>query len=417
MSLDGKRGGDSLVRTQALSFPLAEELSDPLARISLDESWNAIEARLDQLEGTRSRFLRVFDAKATLTLAGALVACVALLLLWTRSGRDLDPLRLTDGSAEFAVVVPEGGTSRVLDFEDASRIEIFDGSLRTLKSKPKNLTLHLARGQARFEITPGGPRQWSVQSPLGTVEVKGTVFHVASGEHSLSVRVERGVVLVRSPLLSGGTRVLSAGQSVHLTSEASTSTEPGTPTEDGRQGAAIQKSLTLDELGEEPSEAAPSNSAVRTRELEGALEVAPTTAAELESLADAARSAGRLNEAARILAQLVKQYPSDARTPAAAFSLGTIQLEHLHQPSQAIQSFQSVIRLSAPASLKEDAYRRWFDALLLQQNKAATQAVFEEYQRAFSGGRHRGAMQEALHRAPSSQSKGAGSQAAGTEKQ
>lgn len=411
MSLDGKRGGDSLVRTQALSFPLAEKLSDPLARISLHDSWSAIEARLDQ--GSRFRFFGRIEARATLGLAVALVTCVALLLLWTRSGRDLDPLRLTDGSAEFAVVVPEGGTSRVLDFEDASRIEIFDGSLRTLKSKPKNLTLHLERGHARFEVTPGGPRKWSVHSPLGSVEVMGTVFHVQSEEHSLSVNVERGAVLVRSPLLSGGQRELSAGQSVHLTSEASTSTEPGTPTEDGRQGAAIQKSLTLDELGEEPSEAAPSNSAVRTRELEGALEVAPTTAAELESLADAARSAGRLNEAARILAQLVKQYPSDARTPAAAFSLGTIQLEHLRKPSQAIQSFQTVIRLSASASLKEDAYRRWFDALLRGQNKAAAQAVFEEYQRAFRGGRHRVAMQEALDRAPSS--KDAGSRAAGTE--
>jgi transmembrane sensor len=401
--------------TRALSFPLSEQLLDPLARISLHDSWSAIEARLDLEKSRRFPFVQSFEARATLSLTAALVTCVALFFLWPSTDREFGPLRLTDGSAEFAIVVPEGAAPRVLDFEDASRIEIKAGSLRTLKSEAKDLSLHLERGHARFEVTPGGPRKWSVHSPLGSVEVMGTVFHVQSEEHSLSVKVERGAVLVRSQLLSGGTRVLSAGQSVKLTSEEAAPEAPEMPAHGSREPTAIDTSLTLDELTEEPSDAAPLNSASRARELEVALEVAPSTAAELEVRADAARGAGRLKEAAQILAQLVEQHPSDARAPAAAFSLGTIQLQHLHQPSQAIQSFQTVIRLSAPASLKEDAYRRWFDALLGQRNQAAAQAVFEEYQRAFRSGRHRGAMQEALDRA--AVSKDAGSQAAGTEKQ
>lgn len=414
MTQDDPKAGDSLLMTRALSFPLSEQLSDPLVRLSLHESWSAIEARLDR--GNRFRLFGRFEARSTLGFAGTLAICVALLLFWRGTGSEVGPLRLTDGSAEFAVGVPQGSAPRVLNFEDASRIEIFEGSLRTLKSEAKDLALRLERGHARFEITPGGPRKWSVHSPLGSVEVLGTVFHVQSEEDSLSVKVERGAVLVRSSLLSGGTRALSAGQSLSLTSAGSRSTALGTPSDDSRQTAVIEKSLTLGELTEDPSDVAPLNSAGQVGERDESLEVAPSTAQELESRADAARGAGRLKEAARILAQLVEQHPRDARAPAAAFSLGTIQLEHLQQPSQAIQSFQTVIRLAAPTSLKEDAYRRWFDALLRQKDKSGAQAVLAEYERAFRGGRHRRAMQEALDRASSPQSKDAGSQTTDTGK-
>ena len=53
------------------------------------------------------------------------------------------------------------------------------------------------RGGVRFEVEPDGPRRWTIETGLATVEVVGTVFEVERAPGAVDVRVERGVVVVR----------------------------------------------------------------------------------------------------------------------------------------------------------------------------------------------------------------------------
>ena len=165
---------------------LASHLDETADEVRISRMWSNIRDRRERPRG-RGPFVVGLLAASALAAAGAL-------WLWPTPG----PLALASGEAPS--VVEASAASRTLSFDDGSEIRLEAGArLETVEDDGDRFGVLLARGRARFSVTPGGPRRWVVEGGLATVEVVGTVFSVARDDASLRVEVERGVVLVWAP--------------------------------------------------------------------------------------------------------------------------------------------------------------------------------------------------------------------------
>jgi hypothetical protein len=289
-------------------------------------------------------------------------------------------LAVVGGASEIRLRVEPGQAQKVVRFEDDSAVELKAGSLESIESNSSRLTLRLSHGRARFSVTPGGQRTWTVKTEFADVEVVGTVFQVAVEGAALEVLVERGVVVVRSSLIEGGRRQLTAGESLRVSGKPAEDSAPSAEREERRlERAKDEGALSLEQLEEELED--PTVLASSKQEQGG-------SAAELMGQADVARASGRYAEAERILARLIASFPGDARAASAAFTRGVIQQQALQQPDAAIASFRQVLRLGASTSLREDAYRRWFEVLVGLGRAAEARSVRQQYAQAFPNGQY-----------------------------
>jgi transmembrane sensor len=351
-----------------LKFPLKEGLRDPADEAAVSRMWQAIDARFPQRRTRRSWSIVI----APLVAAAAGVAVVAFLR------HDPGPLRLADGSAIVAVDSPAGGARLALS--DGSNIELAAGArLEPIESSASSFVAVLERGDARFEVTPGGPRRWQIECGLATVEVVGTKFSCARRPHALHVGVERGVVLVRGERIVNHVRRLAAGESMDILDEnaAAEATAAGV-----RGEAAAAEAPAAPAIVEEPAPGARPGGAraggptwrelARSghhREAFATLgtqgirrEVKRLGIADLFALADVARLSGHPTEAVAPLQRIVDGFPADRQAPLAAFALGRLQLDDLNQPRAAAASFTRALELGAPQSLRDAVKTRLAEA-------------------------------------------------------
>src|SRR5262252_5446410 len=188
-----------------LKFPLKEGLRDPADEPALSRMWQAIDARFPRRRSKLS--LSLIIAPAAAMAAG--IAVVAYM------HRDAGPLRLANGSAIVAVDAPATGLR--LAMSDGSSVELGAGArFEPIESSAQSFIAVLDRGDASFEVKPGGPRRWQIECGLATIEVVGTRFSCARGPDRLHVGVEHGVVLVRGERVPNRARRLSAGESLDV---------------------------------------------------------------------------------------------------------------------------------------------------------------------------------------------------------
>ena len=103
------------------------------------------------------------------------------------------------------------------------RVALDDGSsivldphteLEVLENDGARMRLWMRSGAADFDVTPGGPRRWSIEVGVVSVEVIGTSFRVERRESNVHVSVTRGTVVVRGPTTPEGLVRLEAGSAV-----------------------------------------------------------------------------------------------------------------------------------------------------------------------------------------------------------
>ena len=353
-------------------LPLKDGLRDPADEAAVSRMWQAIDARFPQRRSRRSLSVIV----APLVAAAAGVAVVAFLR------HDPGPLRLADGSAIVAVDAAPAGTRLALS--DGSAIELAAGArLEPIESSASSFVAVLERGDARFEVTPGGPRRWQIECGLATVEVVGTKFSCARGPHGLHVGVERGVVLVRGERIVNHVRRLTAGESMDIVDEAPVGPAADSTTARAANEAAGEAAPPTPAVAEAP---VPAGSAGGTRALSGPTwrelarsghhreafatlgsqgirrEVKRLGIADLFALADVARLSGHPAEAVAPLQRIVDGFAADRQSPLAAFALGRLQLDDLNQPRAAAASFSRALELGAPQSLRDAVRARLAEA-------------------------------------------------------
>jgi len=189
-----------------LRYPLKDRLQDPVTERALQRVWRGID---DQSPRRPRRRLRKAVVAALAVLVGA---GIGLAVHLHQSG----PLRLADGRPLRSI---DASSEAVLELDDGSRIRLWPGThFEPIESSASTFTAVLTRGEARFEVRPGGPRRWSIECGLATVEVVGTEFHCRRTADRLRVSVERGTVLVRGEAVPDRVRLLTAGDSLEVVS-------------------------------------------------------------------------------------------------------------------------------------------------------------------------------------------------------
>ena len=193
--------------------PIDAELTPALDEAELAQVWRRVrDAQAERRVAPR----RWRYAIAT----GVAVATAAVLLLaWPRDHRAAGALAgdvaLTPGAQIDATA------ARAIAMADGSRVTLApEARLEVLANEGDKFVTAVRRGKVGFDVRPGGPRKWIIETDLATVEVVGTAFAVERSAVELSVTVERGVVLVRGERVPGRVVRLTAGQHVEVAAAA-----------------------------------------------------------------------------------------------------------------------------------------------------------------------------------------------------
>ena len=164
--------------------------------------------------------IRNGSVKRTLELPrwsfGAAFACAAAIAVFFAWPSHPGPLGSPVASVGAGELIDAPADRRVA-FDDDSRLELEHGSrLQVLTNDGERFVAQLQRGRVHFDVHPGGPRRWEIETARATVEVVGTAFTVEADEHHVVVKVERGVVMVRGEHVPDRVVRLTAGQQISL---------------------------------------------------------------------------------------------------------------------------------------------------------------------------------------------------------
>ena len=318
-----------------------EYLSPDLSAERVARMWGVIEAN-QKPSRAGSRRTMVWVAAAC-----AVAACLALFVHF----RARPSLTATGDVIETG----ERGTS--LNLPDGSALVLSEAAkLNVVSASPSAVSLHLERGRVTCEVTHVLGRRFAVEALGITVEVKGTHFTVDVGQtqgHSqqVTVRVERGVVEVhdRNAVLLA---TMTAGQTWSSPATEVTSSAPVEP----ESSAAASEPL---------APPAPAPTAV----------VPAVDAATLFERANAARIAGRAGDAAADYDRFRLRFPQDSRAGLAAFELGRIPLDSLHDPKRALSALGFALSHNRGGFASEDAEALRVDALNRLGDQAACSAA------------------------------------------
>ncbi|UQA58153.1 FecR domain-containing protein [Polyangium aurulentum] len=395
-----------------LRGPLRDRMRSPLNEAEVRRIWRAIDVR-------RARAVR---RPSRIVHAGLALACaglLALVLVLVRGRGDAGagvcdgdreacvaagPLTLAGGGEIGKLEAMPGALAPVrFELSDGSVIELSHGAkLVALESTRAAFSALLSEGRGHFHVKKGGPRRWSIECGLATVEVVGTRFVIDRSPGRVRVEVLEGAVLVRGERLPDRVRKLLPGESVDV-DESGAHTEivaPPLPTATARveppaAGSAVAPG------GGAPVTRAARGSAWRERvgrgDHRGAYEILGAAGIERETaggdvdalllLADIARLSGHPGEAIAPLSKIVRERARDPRASLAAFTMGRLQLDSLGQPDRAARSFETSVSLGLGEPLLEDAMARLVEARARAGDKEGARAALTEYERRFPAGR------------------------------
>jgi transmembrane sensor len=378
--------------------PLSQMLVSEFSEQRVPILWRGIQQRLDEKPRSRARL-------PMLLAAAAVVLIVGVLGLRSYAGTSSGPLALQSGPLPAALIAE--ANARTLKLSDGSEVEVAQQSrLDVLSNDQDVFVTALGRGEATFEVKPGGKRRWIVEAGLVSVEVVGTRFTVTRNEAAVGVEVHRGIVLVRGEGVPGGQRRLTAGQKL-------SSPVPRTARLEGNAAEAAKPArriLDLDAPDDEASKAVESEEAIkeptriRITELETESEVAarqpvagesarkpakdtpvPTDVEGLLAEADRARSLGDHAEALKHFEQVISLAPKfDPRRGLAAMSVARLTMQG--DPARAARALRATLD-GMPSGLSEHAQARLIEAYARSGQSELARAEAQRYLKRFPRGR------------------------------
>jgi transmembrane sensor len=266
-------------------------------------------------------------------VGGGLLAVAAAAAIWLLASRGASSSSVPS-AFEQAAFETGRDTSRVA-MADGSKIELAsDTRIDVVESSKSSVKLALRRGRVTCDVTRNPARVFSIVTGDVSVRVVGTKFTVTSipvgSGQRVEVEVERGVVEVKSERQASGTVRLAAGQSFRQ--DPPLAPAPGSEPAPAR---ALPRDL---------ASPAPASSVASAREL-------------LDE-ANALRRDGQLQKAAENYDSLLRHYPSDARAGLAAFELGRLRMDSLHDLTGAAQALERAVALAPGSGFREDAIAR-----------------------------------------------------------
>ena len=130
-----------------------------------------------------------------------LAGVAAALVVGFMPGRGSDAGPLASAGARLA---PGATVAQSFALDDGSRVSLQGGAtLDVLGNDGRVFVTLVRRGKASFEVKPGGPRRWIVETDLATIDVVGTGFDVDRRGRDLVVTVKHGIVTVSGERVPG----------------------------------------------------------------------------------------------------------------------------------------------------------------------------------------------------------------------
>ncbi|HWA74641.1 MAG TPA: FecR domain-containing protein [Polyangiaceae bacterium] len=352
--------------------PLRSALVGDATEQEIRDMWQGVQrlrARASHPKAGVRPFLRV-------ALACAVV--LSAFVIWFASTRATSAGPLRDARGQLPNRLSDA-QSKVTLLSDGSRIELDTNSeLEVLENDSANFSCVLRKGRGTFDVKPGGPRHWRIETSLVLVEVVGTRFIVQRTDEQTRVNVERGSVVVRGDRVPDGVQKLAAGQTLVVTPALRAATSSLAPA----LGAPAQGESTH-------VVALPREGGVREAAKPAALspDLAPAARpVDLLQAADEQRRRGDMRGAIQTLrAAVVSAEPS--RRAIAAFTLGKLLLDATGQASEAERAFRTCLRLSPPSSVAEDALARLVEAQARAGRTDAALTTARQYEQRYPSGR------------------------------
>jgi transmembrane sensor len=345
-----------------LSAPIKDHLEDPVSEQEVRRIWGGV-----QEKRARSRARREVRVVGKLGAIGFAAAVVAVLLLRGPSlfvPRAPGPLLVGDAAPSAL-----DGRRASVELSDGSRIELTPNArLDVVDNSSRAFVSVLHAGRATFDVQPGGPRRWTIEAGLASVEVVGTRFSVVRDTDSVEVVVEHGIVLVRGERVPDRIQRLTAGQHLRVTAPAAAVAPPASAAGEGPAGPATTAST-------EANRALPAPSASGGLGFDGLLK-----------RADAERRAGNLKAAEGTLEAAVSAAPDRGRAALAAFTLGKLLLDGSGRPSDAARAFSRAVAFGPPAAIAEDALARLVEAEARAGHPDRARAAARQYAGSYPNG-------------------------------
>ena len=260
------------------------------------------------------------------------------------------------------VVEAPSGEPLAMTLLDGSRVTLDpETKLSLMTLLAKDVRLQLDRGGIDLDVSHVKGRQFVVAAAGYEVRVLGTRFAVrfrpTDEGSALEVKVFRGRVRVTRIGEPADLRILGAGE----TWSTALGIPPGAPAptasvEEPRSMQTPATGLILDDR--------------KTPSVSPSTDVAPPApsprvvgAKELWSQAERARASRRFRDEAIALDMLRLRHRSDPRAGLAAFELGRLRQDTLHDPGGAAEAFVDAILLAPNGPFREDAEARRVEAL------------------------------------------------------
>lgn len=360
--------------------PWVDRMKDPVDEATVHRIWRGMEQR--RRRGPRPGFARYWVLGG-----GAVVAAASLLLAWR-------PIVVTPTVApvEAGALRRGGGVRLVAGERFTSPVELNDGSriipgngaaIEVLENTRSALTLVVEEGRTRFEVSPGGPRRWTLECGLARVEVVGTIFTVDRTAERVRVAVERGTVLVRSPHLRDGATRVTRGAHV----------EVSPPDEETRRREVVRPTAP-----EEPRREVPEGASFEVDPAEdpvGRARSASRPLSEWLAHADEARAVGDLSRAEQTLVEGLALHPHDPNRALAWFTLGRVRRAG-PDSSGAARAFDRALAEGLPRALVEEAMIRSVESHARAGESAAAARVARAHQARFPDSARRSEIDEQL---------------------
>jgi transmembrane sensor len=354
--------------------PLEQVLAPAIDEGRIAAAWNRI-------AGARTR-KRTPKARGWL-LAGAAVAAIAMvtIIAWPQPHRDW-PLASRD---PWVSTLPGVVWTQDVSLDDNSTIALGASTrLQVLANEGTRFSTLLQTGTAHFDVQPGGPRRWEIETALASVEVVGTAFTVTLDDHRLTVEVDRGVVMVHGERVPGRVVRLMAGQRIVVTAPVTAAVAP------------IAQAPIVPAPPPPPTPIAHTQPPKHVHHIEVAQ--APPAPVHQPSVAEVVAEADRLSSAgdAAGAAAVLERVRARDTSGLVSFTLGRLYLDVLGKAELAAVAFNEVIARGSPRSLLEDAYARRVEALHRAGNRDRAVAALVNYERAYPQGRRIAALHAML---------------------
>ena len=362
-------------------------------------------------ERRRRQQWTVISAAAVLLLGGVVTG----LRLWPKQ----DHGSVATVRAQAGQRVAASALDLAVAFDDGSRVVLSSGaSLRTDMVGPSSATLELERGRAAVRVIHTHATHWTVHAGSYSVQVTGTRFHLdwRPENGALSVAVDEGSVRVSGGLLTepldittGQSLALEQGHAVGTgnfgsntgmrplgaSPPAQSTPEPTAPPAfmpsplDNEPARSAGHKPSAHHVATPSSSAQPSSISWRQQAEAGRYRDALVEAerkgfdgicresagADLLTLAEAARYAGRSDRAEQALKAVRARFGRSEDSAVAAYLLGRIAAENRRDHAEAARWFRAYLAERPGGRLDREAEGRLLESLAFMDRNTAREAA------------------------------------------